>query len=194
MFGKPDKPTMARHTETVRDVSKPNAAPGVKAAQTEAVRATGKESDVRSIISADMKVVGNLQSAGDIQIEGTVEGDINTRTLTVGESANIDGSITAETVRICGSISGQVKATAVRIIKTANVAGDITYQTLSIEEGATFEGNCRRFDAAKPAVEAKVAEIKRAQPEPAAKAAPTAGAASAGAATSGGTGGKPLAR
>ncbi len=144
--------------------------------------AGGKESRASSLISADMKVVGNLQSAGDIQIAGTVEGDIKSRTLTVGESANIDGSMHAESVHIFGSVSGQVKAPTVRIAKTAKVAGDITYQTLAIEEGAFLEGPCRHFDSAKAGAEAKVAEIKRGQPE-AAKAAPMPGRWPTGGAT-----------
>ncbi|MEE8533942.1 MAG: polymer-forming cytoskeletal protein, partial [Alphaproteobacteria bacterium] len=62
-----------------------------------------------SVISADLKLIGNVHSAGDVQVDGTIEGDINSRSLTVGEGARIDGSITADHVRICGSVSGQVQ-------------------------------------------------------------------------------------
>ena len=40
-----------------------------------------------SVLSADLTVVGNLRTTGDIQVEGTVEGDIRAHLLTVGESA-----------------------------------------------------------------------------------------------------------
>ena len=112
--------------------------------------------DVPSIISADMKVVGNLHSSGDIQIDGTVEGDINSPTLTVGENAHIIGSITAESVNVCGQVTGQVSAASVRIARTANVQGDINYKTLAIEEKAVLDGQIRRLDSM-PTVEAKPA-------------------------------------
>lgn len=99
-----------------------------------------------SIISADLKIVGDLTSAGDIQIDGAVEGDIQSRTITVGESAQVTGSIAADTVRICGSVNGQIKGQTVTLDKSAKVVGDIMHQSLAIEPGAFLEGHCRRFD------------------------------------------------
>ena len=99
-----------------------------------------------SIISADLKIVGDLTSAGDIQIDGAVEGDIQSRTITVGESALVTGSIAADTVRICGSVNGQIKGQTVTLDKSAKVVGDIMHQSLAIEPGAYLEGHCRRFD------------------------------------------------
>ena len=101
---------------------------------------------VPSIISADLKITGNLTSSGDIQVDGAVEGDISSRTLTVGEEALIDGSIVAESVRVCGQVSGEVRATSVTLAKTARVKGDIAHQSLSIEAGAYIEGNIRRLE------------------------------------------------
>ncbi len=114
-----------------------------------------------SIISADLKVVGDLQCVGDIQIEGRVEGDIKSETVTVGEGAEVSGSIYANTVRVSGSVKGQIEASSVILAKSAKVSGDVIHETLSIEAGAQLEGNCRRIQAAKPATgEAKVSELK----------------------------------
>ena len=100
-----------------------------------------------SIISADMKVVGNLQSGGDVQIEGSVEGDIKSRTVTIGEKAQINGSVNADTASILGSINGKINAATVRISKSANVQGDINYEILAIEEGAVINGQIKRRDS-----------------------------------------------
>ena len=113
----------------------------------EARRGPAPASNVPSIISADMKVVGNLHSGGDIQIDGTVKGDINSRTVTVGEAAHIIGSINAESVNVCGKVTGQVSAASVRIARTANVQGDISYKKLAIEEEAVLDGQIRRLDS-----------------------------------------------
>jgi cytoskeletal protein CcmA (bactofilin family) len=106
-------------------------------------------SAVPSLISADLKVVGNLESEGDLQIDGQVKGDIKSHSVTVGERAQVKGSITADTVRICGTINGQVRGSSVTLAKTAKATGDIIHQTLSIEAGASIEGQIRRLDSEK---------------------------------------------
>lgn len=117
-----------------------------------AVRDTGavpRSSGETSLISADLKVIGNLVSGGDVQIKGMVEGDVKSRTVTIGEGAEVKGAIAADTVHIAGTIHGQVEAPTVTVAKTARVNGDITHQTLSIEAGAHMEGHCRRLEAKK---------------------------------------------
>lgn len=118
---------------------------------------------VPSIISADLTIVGDLKSGGDIQVDGTVEGDIDSRTLTIGEGATVKGSIVAETVRISGNIVGQVKANAVTLAKTSKVTGDITHETLTMEAGAFLEGGVRRIEASAIGTSAKVSPFRTAQ-------------------------------
>ncbi len=100
----------------------------------------GAAGSVPSIISPDLKIVGNLKSDGEIQIDGTVKGDIEAHMLTVGEQGKIDGSTVAETVRIFGTVNGRVQAKTVRLDASARVTADITHETLTIEAGAYFEG------------------------------------------------------
>ncbi len=100
----------------------------------------GAAGGVPSIISPDLKIVGNLKSNGETQIEGTIEGDIDVPLLTVGEQGKIDGSTVAETVRIFGTVNGRVQAKTVRLDKSARVTADISHETLTIEAGAYFEG------------------------------------------------------
>ena len=126
-------------------------------------------SSVPSLISADLKVVGNLESAGDLQIDGQVKGDVKSRSVTVGESAKVKGSISADTLRVSGEVDGQLKGTSVNIAKTGRVKGDIVHQTLSIEAGATIEGQIRRLDSEKPNGGAKVAAPKPVETGPATK-------------------------
>ena len=107
-------------------------------------------SAVPSLISADLKVVGNLDSDGDLQIDGQVKGDVKSRSVTVGEGAIVTGSITADTLRVSGAIDGTISGTSVTIAKIGKVKGDIVHETLSIEAGATIEGQVRRLDSEKP--------------------------------------------
>ncbi|MEX0348032.1 MAG: polymer-forming cytoskeletal protein [Paracoccaceae bacterium] len=99
-----------------------------------------------SVLSSDLHVTGNLKTTGDIQVEGTVEGDIRAHLLTIGESATIKGEVTADDVVINGRIVGRVRGLKVRLTSTARVEGDIIHKTIAIESGAHFEGSVQRQD------------------------------------------------
>jgi cytoskeletal protein CcmA (bactofilin family) len=138
MFSRDSKPTTAPTTPAA-----PAPAPAAEAAPKPAARATAQ-----SIISADLTIKGNMSCAGDIQIDGRVEGDVDSHSVKIGEGADMRGTITAESVRIWGTVQGEIKAATVALEKTARVTGNIVHQTLSIEAGAHFEGQCRRSDSA----------------------------------------------
>jgi cytoskeletal protein CcmA (bactofilin family) len=108
---------------------------------------------VPSVISADMKIVGAVQSQGDLQVEGTIEGDVTSRNVSISGSALVRGSVTADSVRVAGTVKGGLTAKSVTLASTAKVEGDIVHQSLSIETGAGFEGQCRRMPPAERAVE-----------------------------------------
>ncbi|MBP9184359.1 MAG: polymer-forming cytoskeletal protein [Fuscovulum sp.] len=105
---------------------------------------TPKGKAVTSVLSSDLTVVGNLRTTGDIQVEGTVEGDIRAHLLTVGESATIRGEIVADDIVVNGRVIGRVRGLKVRLTATARVEGDIIHKTIAIESGAHFEGSVQR--------------------------------------------------
>jgi cytoskeletal protein CcmA (bactofilin family) len=108
------------------------------------VRSASKSS-VPSIISADLRINGDLICSGDVQVDGWVEGDIQSRNIVIGEGATVHGALSAETVRICGQVKGEVKADSVVLEKTAKVTGDVLHKSLTIAEGAQLEGMCKRL-------------------------------------------------
>lgn len=97
-----------------------------------------------SILSTDLHVIGNLNSEGEIQIDGIVDGDIFTKSLLVGEAAIIKGEVNADNLIVHGTINGLIKSRSVSLMKTAHVVGDILHEDLAIEKGAFLEGHCRR--------------------------------------------------
>lgn len=99
-----------------------------------------------SMLSTDLTIVGNLRTTGDIQVEGTVQGDIRAHLLTVGESANIEGEIVADDIVVTGRVVGRVRGLKVRLTSTARVEGDIIHKTIAIESGAHFEGSVQRAE------------------------------------------------
>ena len=100
---------------------------------------------VPSIISANLVITGDLNSDGEIQVDGTVIGDIRTKSLLIGKTANIKGDIIAEDIRVHGNVNGQIKARRVTLVKTAHVIGGILHENLAIETGAFLEGLCKHM-------------------------------------------------
>ena len=124
-------------------------AQAVAPAPAPAATSGGRRPNVRtapSIISSDLVVHGTLTATGDIQIDGTVEGDIRSQSLTIGEKASITGEIVAEDIVIRGRVIGTIRGRRVQLSSTCHVEGDILHEALAVETGAFFEGNCRHSD------------------------------------------------
>ncbi|MEZ5922666.1 MAG: polymer-forming cytoskeletal protein [Parvularculaceae bacterium] len=105
-----------------------------------------KAAGVPSIISADMSLRGNISSSGEVQLDGSLEGDIRASTLIVGEKATVKGEIACESVMIRGRVEGGIRAKQVALAATAHIEGDILHSSLSVESGAHFDGNCRHSE------------------------------------------------
>ncbi len=103
-----------------------------------------------SIISTDLHVRGDLVSAGDIHIDGDVDGDVRSARVTIGETAAVNGSVFAEQVHVSGAVNGEISAKTVILTKTAAVKGDVNHESLSIEAGAFIQGLCKRVQMESP--------------------------------------------
>jgi cytoskeletal protein CcmA (bactofilin family) len=106
--------------------------------------ATGNASGL-SLLSSDAKITGNVESGGEVQIEGLVEGAVRAQSVLVSQAGTIKGEIVAETVRINGMVEGRISAKAVSLGQTARVVADIHHELLDIEKGAFFDGKCRHL-------------------------------------------------
>ncbi|MHA6344164.1 bactofilin family protein [Roseivivax sp. CAU 1761] len=126
--------------------SKPAAAPEAPRQSGEYKPSAPKAKPPASVLSSDLHITGNVKTTGDIQVEGTVEGDIRAHLLTVGETATIKGECIADDVVVNGRIVGRVRGLKVRLTATARVEGDIIHKTIAIESGAHFEGSVQRQD------------------------------------------------
>ncbi|MCV3271117.1 bactofilin family protein [Roseobacter sinensis] len=129
------------------DTAKPAASSApASPAPTEYKSAPPKAKPPASVLSSDLHVTGNMKTTGDINVEGTVEGDIRAHLLTIGETATIKGEVIADDVVVNGRIVGRVRGLKVRLTSTARVEGDIIHKTIAIESGAHFEGSVQRQD------------------------------------------------
>lgn len=87
-------------------------------------------------------IEGNIIADGDIVVEGTVRGDVTTKTkLVVGASSVVEGNILADHAEVAGRVRGTVQASGLLIIKASSVIdGDVITKNLNVESGSTFNG------------------------------------------------------
>jgi cytoskeletal protein CcmA (bactofilin family) len=99
-----------------------------------------------SQIGADLTIVGNLLSHGEVGIDGEIQGDVHAATIVIGESATITGSLVADEIVVRGTVMGTIRGKRIVLQATSKVEGDIYHAQLAIEQGAFFEGKSRRMD------------------------------------------------
>ncbi|EPX85010.1 bactofilin family protein [Salipiger mucosus] len=150
----------------------PEAAPQRQPAGDYKAASASKPKPAASVLSSDLHITGNLKTTGDIQVEGTVEGDIRAHLLTIGETATIKGEVIADDVVVNGRIVGRVRGLKVRLTATARVEGDIIHKTIAIESGAHFEGSVQRQDDPLSAKDKQPQPVHQQQPKQQQKPAP----------------------
>ncbi len=102
------------------------------------------EEGAPSILSRAVFVKGNIQNNGDLHMEGTLQGNMRARTITLGATAQVQGNISGDHVRCSGKVEGNITARVVELFSTACVKGNVVHETLAIEGGAQLDGTCRR--------------------------------------------------
>ncbi|NLB80539.1 MAG: polymer-forming cytoskeletal protein [Clostridiaceae bacterium] len=93
----------------------------------------------KTTVDGDFTVIGNCKIDGRINGTIKVSGD-----LVVGETAQIEGSISADNIIVAGIIVGDITAKGQLCVKKeANIKGEHTAYSLAAEEGCVFVGNCK---------------------------------------------------
>ena len=109
------------------------------------VARTTRTRDDRSkcaIIDEEVNIKGDLETDGDVQVEGQINGNLSCANLTVGNNGTVNGDIKAQEVVIRGKVNGAIRANRVMLLQGSCVRGDISYDTITMEEGAAFNGMC----------------------------------------------------
>lgn len=102
-------------------------------------------SNSSNIIGKGTVLEGNIETFGNIRIEGKVVGNVKTKSkIALGQSSHVDGNILAQNAEVAGEVKGRIEITDILILKpTAVIHGDIVTNKLIVESGATFNGGCK---------------------------------------------------
>lgn len=111
-----------------------------------------------NIIGQGTKIVGDIETNGDLRVDGVIEGNIQSKgKVVLGQSGVIKGTIKCGSAEISGQFEGKMDVSELLSLRSSSVfKGEMTISKLSIEPGATFNGTCSM-----PEKGAKPQEVKK---------------------------------
>lgn len=113
-----------------------------------------KQSDMAKPIEADPTSInligtgtvikGEVNSTGDIRIDGTLTGQVKCKgKIVVGATGVLEGDVFCQNADFSGNINGKVEVAELLTLKSnSRFFGDIITNKLAIEPGASFTGTC----------------------------------------------------
>jgi cytoskeletal protein CcmA (bactofilin family) len=117
-----------------------------------------------NLISNGTDITGDIKSNGDIRIDGSLTGNLNTKgKVVIGTTGKVKGEVICKNSEVAGVIDGKITVGQLLNLKASSkIHGDIVTSKLSIEPGAVFSGNCKMSDTDN---NAGPATIKEKEPE-----------------------------
>lgn len=108
-------------------------------------RAAEEISNSSNVIGKGTALEGNIETFGNIRIEGKVVGSIKSKSkIALGHSSFVEGNIIAQNADIEGEVKGKLEISELLVLKaTAKIHGDIVTGKLVVEPGAAFNGTCK---------------------------------------------------
>jgi cytoskeletal protein CcmA (bactofilin family) len=97
-----------------------------------------------NLIATGTTITGDIDTSGDIRIDGNINGNIKTKgRLVVGPTGLIEGSIICQNGDLTGTVKGNIFVDEVLTLRAnSKINGDIKTQKIIVESGAVFCGNC----------------------------------------------------
>ena len=94
------------------------------------------------------KVNGDIETSGDVVIDGVFNGSIVARNLKVTKRGRVNGIVHVKVAEIAGSIAPEIFASEKMVIyETGSVIGKIISNKLEVHLGAKFLGTVEEFVA-----------------------------------------------
>jgi cytoskeletal protein CcmA (bactofilin family) len=103
------------------------------------------DDEIKAFLGKGTEFEGKLVFSGSVRLDGRFKGDImGGGTLVVGEGAQIEATVSVDTLLIGGNLQGNVEVKKrVEIFSTGKFFGTVTTPVFVIQDGGVFEGDCR---------------------------------------------------
>ena len=93
-----------------------------------------------SIINQGIDFVGEVNTEGDIHIDGNMKGTIKANEVVIGPNGNFDGEIISDILKASGLIKGKFTIKNLFIKKNGLLQGKAKYEIIVVESGGKIQG------------------------------------------------------
>ncbi|EXU74151.1 bactofilin family protein [Erwinia mallotivora] len=109
-------------------------------------------------------IVGEINAIGDIHINGTVNGVINSeKTVFVQKNGRVDGEVYANRIEISGELKGVCRSHELAVNANGHLDGTIECESLSVNQNGRFYGHSKPYQQ-EPKEEEKASVQKITEP------------------------------
>jgi cytoskeletal protein CcmA (bactofilin family) len=97
-----------------------------------------------TIIASGTEIKGDIDSKGDIRVDGKLTGNITTSgKIIIGTSGQVNGDINATIADVLGQVNGNVTIVELLYLKgECEINGNIYTGQLQVDSSAKFNGEC----------------------------------------------------
>jgi cytoskeletal protein CcmA (bactofilin family) len=96
-----------------------------------------------SLLGGDLTIRGTVETAGDVQILGTVDGPVTARGIAIEPGGTVTGNLAAERVVIDGTTIGDIDASQIDVGSNGRIEGQIRCRSLRAAAGARIQAFCK---------------------------------------------------
>ena len=95
----------------------------------------------QSTLAKDIQIHGSIEAKDYINFNGSITGTIKSKTVNLGRSSYVKGTVTADQITIEGEVDGDIQGKDVYIKSSAKIKGTIRYSNIDIEDGSIINAD-----------------------------------------------------
>lgn len=126
---------------------KPEAATAMNATTTQPAAAATDDGPTDFVIGRGTRLKGEIEAAGDVIVEGTVEASIRAATMRIAAGGSVTGDVEAPNVEVRGRFEGTLNVReCLTVSGEGHVSGTVRYGELKVDRGARITGDIALVD------------------------------------------------
>ncbi|MBD3766842.1 MAG: polymer-forming cytoskeletal protein [Gammaproteobacteria bacterium] len=104
---------------------------------------SGKTACAKTVIADGCHIAGQVKLAGDLHLDGSLEGTIEAVQLSVGKQGHLNGIVRAKHVILAGKVEGKIHCELLELLAGCQLNGEVNCHDLVVEKGARFIGSTK---------------------------------------------------